>query len=175
MKSLDEKLKVIICELKNKETKSKQVTFDNHLETFNDLIRKDKTRIESIVDTINKDEHLDFNKNTFKKMLHRARTSIKKQNIEQSILKESPLTRSETIQPELNNEPKTTTLTKREATNYTTEDWAKANVRQPALIKMLNNAGFSPTEINSWQCANEMQISKRMTETSIRERRKKNR
>lgn len=47
-------------------------------------------------------------------------------------------------------------------------EWEKIGINNPRLIKSIERAQLTPDEIKSWNCANEMQISKRITEYLIK-------
>ncbi|WP_394142904.1 hypothetical protein [Vibrio chagasii] len=47
-------------------------------------------------------------------------------------------------------------------------EWEKIGINNPRLIKNIERAQLTPDEIKSWNCANEMQISKRITEYLIK-------
>jgi hypothetical protein len=52
--------------------------------------------------------------------------------------------------------------------NVELSEWEKIGITNPVLIKKINRAQLTPSEIKSWNCANEMQITKRVTEILIK-------
>ncbi len=47
-------------------------------------------------------------------------------------------------------------------------EWEKIGINNPRLISNIEKALLTPDEIKSWGCANEMQVSKRVTEYLIK-------
>ncbi|WP_139151656.1 hypothetical protein [Vibrio cyclitrophicus] len=47
-------------------------------------------------------------------------------------------------------------------------EWEKIGINNPRVIKNIVKAQLTPEEVKSWGCANEMQISKRVTEHLIK-------
>lgn len=52
--------------------------------------------------------------------------------------------------------------------SFDLSEWEKIGINNPRLIKNIAKAQLTPDEVKSWGCANEMQISKRVTEYLIK-------
>lgn len=158
----DDVLNLLASELKRPDIRSKQAAFDIHIINIDDLLNNKKVAIKYICCQINKKTELDLKYTTIKTMCSRARS---KNNIVELTEKEliNPVSPAEKKQIIEANSPTTEHKT-------TVKNWEEIQVTSEGLIENLNKYSISPEEVKGWNCANELQISKKLTEKYIMKR-----
>lgn len=78
---------------------------------------------------------------------------------------------SQPVQPEKANQIEgSATGVVAETGTFSKKDWMKAGVRKENLIDQLNDTDLTPEIVSGWNCANEMQITKRLTEYLMKQK-----
>ncbi|MEZ9438310.1 hypothetical protein [Vibrio atlanticus] len=94
----------------------------------------------------------------FRDLIRKAK---KKEGIAQSKAKVS---KADLSSPVVTDSPEVTI----EPSPIKVSEWEKIGINNPRLITNIEKARLTPGEVKSWGCANEMQISKRVTEYLIK-------